>query len=149
LIPCNVITCIITLSDASAFSFAGIATHYVPSARLPALKERLAELSEGGYQSVNDAIEEFAAEMPKGYEYSLSKHRSAIDRCFKFDSVEEILDALRREVRRASSTSHHNLTCFFIKGTEWSKSIEQKLLAMSPTSLKVHFTLNVEHLVKR
>lgn len=62
-------------------SYAGIATHYVPSSRLPALESRLAEIDEPTYGKINTAIEEFSAEMDQEAPFSLAgSTREAIDR---------------------------------------------------------------------
>ncbi|RKP10707.1 ClpP/crotonase-like domain-containing protein, partial [Thamnocephalis sphaerospora] len=98
--------------------YSGIATHFVPSHRLPALEERLNELESDDLTVVNMAIEEFSAE-PTKHRYSLGPHRDAIDRCFKYNSVEEILAALKKEK------------------SEWADKTLETLNAMSPTSLRV------------
>jgi 3-hydroxyisobutyryl-CoA hydrolase len=98
--------------------YAGLATHYVPAQRLPALEERLNELESDDLSVVNMAIEEFSAE-PSKKRYSLGPHRAAIDRCFKYDTVEEIIEALKAE------------------GTAWANKTVETLQKKSPTSLKV------------
>ena len=65
----------------SVDSYAGIATHYIPSSRLSALESRLAEIDEPTYNKINTAIEEFAAEMDQEAPFSLAgPTREAIDR---------------------------------------------------------------------
>ncbi|KAJ1949882.1 3-hydroxyisobutyryl-CoA hydrolase [Linderina macrospora] len=98
--------------------YAGIATHYVPSERIPLLEQRLQELGTQDHDAVNDAIEEFA-DQPNGFDYSLRDVRGAIDRCFKHNTVEAIVEALEQE------------------GTEWSKTTLKQLQNMSPSSLKL------------
>ncbi|KAI7883088.1 ClpP/crotonase [Lichtheimia hyalospora FSU 10163] len=107
------------LKGTDAF-YAGIATHYIPSSRLSALESRLAEIDEPTYDKINTAIEEFAAEMDQEAPFSLAgPTREAIDRCFKFDTVEEIIDALQKE------------------DSEWAKETLKLMGNVSPTSLKV------------
>lgn len=63
------------------FSFAGIATHYVPSNRLSFLEERLSEIECDEHEVVNMAIEDFVSEYDKDYVYPLGGDvRKAIDR---------------------------------------------------------------------
>ena len=66
---------------------AGLATHYVPSARLPALSAALAADGPG-------VLAAFAAPLPP---FSLGAERAAIDRCFASFSAPEILARLAAE----------------------------------------------------
>ena len=92
---------------------AGLATHFVPRARLPDLKAALME----GDASV---VERFAENPPPaGFE----AHRGAIRRCFAADTVPAILRALEAE------------------GTEWAAEQVAILRRMSPTSLSVSLEL--------
>ncbi|KAF9997828.1 hypothetical protein BGZ80_009974 [Entomortierella chlamydospora] len=99
--------------------FAGIATHYVPSERLAALEDRLSELETDNHDVINMAIEDFVSEPKHGHKYALSENRDAIDRCFRFNTVEEILAALEKE------------------NTPFGTQTLKTLRSMSPTSLKV------------
>jgi enoyl-CoA hydratase/carnithine racemase len=93
---------------------AGLATHFVPRARLPALR---AALVEGGDAS---AVERFAEALPPaGFE----AHRGAIRRCFAAGTVPGILRALEAE------------------GTDWAAEQVATLRRMSPTSLSVSLEL--------
>ncbi|KAI9331143.1 ClpP/crotonase-like domain-containing protein [Pilaira anomala] len=108
------------LSGTDVF-YSGVATHFVPSSRLPALESRLSELEHANYEMINSAIEEFSAELENEPSFSLTgETRNAIDRCFKYDSVDEIMVALEKEPE-----------------TEWKKETVKALNKMSPTSLKV------------
>lgn len=89
---------------------AGIATHFVSSSKVEALKEAL--LARG--VSALDEFHESPAE-PSG----LTQLRLQVDRTFGFNSVEEILDALKQE------------------NSEWARSTLETLRRVSPTSLKV------------
>ncbi|KAF9431693.1 hypothetical protein BGZ76_011828 [Entomortierella beljakovae] len=98
---------------------AGIATHYVPSERLAALEDRLSELETDNHDVINMAIEDFVSEPKQGHKYALSENRDAIDRCFRFNTVEEIVAALEKE------------------NTTFGTETVNVLRTMSPTSLKV------------
>eukprot|EP01012_Entosiphon_sulcatum_P046718 TRINITY_DN6296_c0_g1_i1.p1 TRINITY_DN6296_c0_g1~~TRINITY_DN6296_c0_g1_i1.p1 ORF type:complete len:385 (-),score=85.78 TRINITY_DN6296_c0_g1_i1:6-1160(-) len=104
---------------------AGIATHFVPQAKLPQLVKQLEDISEqecvfaGGVRS---AVDKLIAqnEQPTG-SYSLAEHLPVIERCFSRDSVEEILEALEKE------------------NTPWAKGLATNIRSFSPTSVKVTF----------
>jgi len=99
--------------------YAGFATHYVPSERLAALEERLSELETDDHSVINMAIEDFVSEPMPEHIYALSKNRPAIDRCFRFNTIEEILAALEKE------------------NTPFAEETIATMRRMSPTSLKV------------
>ncbi|KAI9015839.1 ClpP/crotonase-like domain-containing protein [Phycomyces nitens] len=100
--------------------FSGLATHFVPSSRLPALESRLAEIDSANPEIISDVIEEFAAEYDSSLTPSLGGSvRKTIDNCFKYDTVEEIIGALKKD------------------GSEFALKTKADLLARSPTALKV------------
>ncbi|KAJ1807761.1 3-hydroxyisobutyryl-CoA hydrolase, partial [Coemansia sp. RSA 2599] len=103
--------------------YAGIATHYVSSERLPMLEKRLQELGTRDHAVVNQAIEEFASQAEESgtIEYSLAGVREAIDRCFRYNRMESIVEALKQE------TEHR----------EWAQKTLETLGKMSPSSLKL------------
>ncbi|KAI8060965.1 ClpP/crotonase-like domain-containing protein [Gongronella butleri] len=104
--------------------YAGIATHYVPSSRLEALEARLSELDNPTHDMINNAIEEFSGELDEEATFSLGGDiRAAIDRCFKYDHVSEIVAALKKEQGGAADA--------------WAQAALKMLQGMSPTSLKV------------
>lgn len=92
---------------------AGLATHFVPRARLADLRAAL--VAEGA-----EAVARFAEPPP---EASFAAQREAIDRCFGQGSVAGILAALDAE------------------GTEWAAAQARILRRMSPTSLCVSLEL--------
>lgn len=107
---------------------AGVATHFVPSERVPEIEKRLSELrpsngdatSDEYFSLVNRAIEEFAADAPANHKPTLSDaDRDVIDTCFKFDTVEEIIAALEAE------------------GSAFALKTKATLLDRCPHSLKV------------
>lgn len=111
--------------------YAGIATHYLPSSVLGNLTARLSELVfndhatlEHRLQLVNQTIGEFSTGLPPLDQEPIllaGRLRSAIDRCFKHNTVEEIYQALERETEQK----------------EWAKKTLETLSVRSPTSLKV------------
>ncbi|KAJ1976305.1 3-hydroxyisobutyryl-CoA hydrolase [Dimargaris xerosporica] len=120
--------------------WAGIATHYVPSERLPALETRLCELESSDLAVVNQAIEEFsdeAANLRDPTEFSLFPYLQAIDRCFHHETVEEIVAALEREVAKPSQTDIARAADV----QAWAQKTLTTLQSVSPTSLKVTLEL--------
>ena len=128
------------LRGVNAF-YAGIATHYIDSSSLAALTNRLAELVFKDYASMDErlamidaTIEEFATGLPYDQPMLLAGNlRMAIDRCFKYNTIEEIVAALEKEIGGEMS--------------EWATETLKKLSGRSPTSLKV--TLRQMRLGKR
>ena len=92
---------------------AGLATHFVPRARLPELRAALL----GGDAAV---VERFAESPPPA---SFGAHRDAIRRCFAVDTVPAVLRALEAE------------------NTAWAAEQVAALRRMSPTSLFVSLEL--------
>lgn len=99
--------------------YTGIATHYMPSAKLPALVDALAgaELHEGR-AAVTRVLDRFAEDPGSA---PLAEHRAAIDRCFSQDSVEAIMTALEGEA------------------TPWAQEMKKTLATKSPTALKLTY----------
>ncbi|XP_034937617.1 3-hydroxyisobutyryl-CoA hydrolase, mitochondrial [Chelonus insularis] len=93
---------------------AGIATHFVPSTKLEALTEALLA---PGDEEVGKIINKF--ENPSSREFSLEKHLKQIDHCFSANTVEGIIDNLKKD------------------DSEWAKEVLTNLAKMSPTALKI------------
>ena len=118
------------LKGVNAF-YAGVATHYIHSSSLGALTGRLSELVFKDYENmsqrletIDTTIEEFNSGLPYDELMLLAGDlRRAIDRCFCYNSVEEIEEALRIEKGKGMS--------------EWAEKTLQTLKERSPTSLKV------------
>ncbi|CUS09733.1 unnamed protein product [Tuber aestivum] len=114
------------LKGVQAF-YSGLATHYIHSTSLPDLEARLAELVFGDYQPleerweiVDSTIEEFVTGLPENTPIELSgETRKAIDRCFKFNTIEKILEALTRE------------------DSDWAGETLETIKSHSPTSVRV------------
>ncbi|KAJ3409936.1 hypothetical protein HDV05_004158 [Chytridiales sp. JEL 0842] len=102
--------------------YAGIGTHFVPSQRIPQLLARLSDIESDELEVINMAIEEFVGETNADAwkNWSLGGDvADAINRCFKGDDLETIVEALTKE------------------NTPWSEKTLETLKTMSPTSLKV------------
>lgn len=101
---------------------AGIATEYMPAARLDALEAALAaaDWGEDPNGAVDRAVAGFAADPGPA---PLDAHRATIDRCFAGESVEAILAALE-------AGAEHD---------PWAAATLATLVTRAPTSLKVTF----------
>ncbi|KAK9365503.1 ClpP/crotonase-like domain-containing protein [Lipomyces kononenkoae] len=111
--------------------FAGAATHLVPSAKLKDLEARLTELDtvedftgSSKYNAViNNAIDDFQADVPADYKFFYGgDNRKTIDACFKFETMEEITEALTRAAGA---------------GDEFAKSTLDTINLRCPLSMKV------------
>ncbi|MFJ6381335.1 enoyl-CoA hydratase/isomerase family protein [Kitasatospora sp. NPDC092039] len=87
----------------------GLADHFLPSERVPALLDDLAELP------VHDALERHVEPVPSG---ALEGQRAWIDHCYAAGTVEEILDRLRES------------------GEPEAKKAADRIAANSPTAVK-------------
>ncbi|KAJ5620209.1 3-hydroxyisobutyryl-CoA hydrolase [Penicillium lagena] len=111
--------------------YAGIATHYLHSSALSNMSQRLAELVFPDHMDlperldiVNKTMAEFSLGLPSTQQEPIllaANLRTAIDRCFRFDTVEEIFQALENETEQK----------------EWAQKTLETLSIRSPTSLKV------------
>ncbi|KAI8844792.1 ClpP/crotonase-like domain-containing protein [Chytridium lagenaria] len=90
--------------------YAGVGTHFIPAERIPALLNRLSEIESDEIEVINMALEEFVGDT------SLEAWKNW---CFKFNTIEEIEEALKAEK------------------SDWANETLKTLMAMSPTSLKV------------
>src|SRR3546814_1716000 len=110
--------------DAAGAVAAGIATHYVPSARLEGFRAALATTvaeAGDGRAAINDVLERYA-EAPG--DDPLAANRPVIDRSFIAGSVAGILAALDREAA---------------DGSDFARETAQTLRHKYPTSLKIRF----------
>lgn len=101
---------------------AGLATHFVPSEKLPELEKRLISLNSGYRNAVKSVIEEFSLDVQIDEESALNK-KSTIDECFSKDTVEEIIQSCEDEVRK--------------EGNGWLGAVLKELKRSSPTGLKI------------
>ncbi|XP_019696113.1 3-hydroxyisobutyryl-CoA hydrolase, mitochondrial isoform X2 [Harpegnathos saltator] len=93
---------------------AGIATHYVPSEKLPDLKH---DLSTSPNDSINDILIKYQPKL--NCEFSLAPHMSQIEHCFSAPTIEEIIERLKED------------------DSEWARKNVEILFQMCPSSLKV------------
>jgi 3-hydroxyisobutyryl-CoA hydrolase len=111
--------------------YAGIATHYLHSSVLANVAQRLSELTFPDHvelperlETVNKTMAEFSIGLPSLEEEPMlmaGSLRTAIDRCFGFNTIEEIFEALEKETEQK----------------EWAQKTLESLSSRSPTSLKV------------
>ncbi|KAI8148532.1 ClpP/crotonase-like domain-containing protein [Fennellomyces sp. T-0311] len=111
--------------------YTGIASHYVPANRLDDLEAALGDLAsksigELDYNSINTVIEQFSADMDQVPPFSFGGDICrAINRCFQYKTMEEIVSALNNEK----------------VAVQWAKETLGQLEEMSPTSLKLFLQL--------
>ncbi|KAK5078877.1 3-hydroxyisobutyryl-CoA hydrolase [Lithohypha guttulata] len=120
--------------------YAGIATHYLDSSVLQPLTTRLSELNFRDHADLQErlslidaTISEFSTNLPSPDSYGeklkngniSGELREAIDRCFKFNSIDKILEALRTEADGQGRIA------------DWAKATAKTIAMRSPTSLKV------------
>jgi enoyl-CoA hydratase len=101
--------------------YCGLATHFVPRERVPALKGALVAMAwEAGRErvQVEALLGEFAADPGPS---PIAARRAAIDRCFAGDTMEAVLDALAAETEDRA----------------WAEETRATLLTKSPASLRI------------
>ena len=103
------------LDGAECFAL-GLATHYLPSAALDAVKQRIAE----DPQCLEAALAKASVEPP---EARILANREKIDRLFAADSLEEIVEALEAD------------------GSDWALTELETLRSKSPQACKVSLRL--------
>ncbi|XP_021735280.1 3-hydroxyisobutyryl-CoA hydrolase-like protein 5 [Chenopodium quinoa] len=101
---------------------AGLATHYVPSEKLPELEKQLISLNKGDKDAVKSLIEEFSSEVQLDARSILNK-QSIIDEFFSKNSVEEIIQSFEAESLK--------------EGNGWIGPVLKGLKRSSPTGLKI------------
>lgn len=100
----------------------GLATHFVPSAKLALLEAALYRANSADPTMISSIIDEYS-EVPNLKEQSAYNRLDVIDRCFSRRTVEEILSALEREAISMKD--------------DWISATIQSLKKASPTSLKI------------
>lgn len=100
----------------------GLATHFVPSDKLPELEKCLLSLEAGNENAIRSAIEEFSIGVQIDEESVLNK-QSLIEECFSKDSVEEIIKSFDTEASK--------------EGNNWIHVVLKRLKESSPTGLKI------------
>jgi 3-hydroxyisobutyryl-CoA hydrolase len=109
---------------------AGVATHFVESAKHSELKEVLAHEKNLVHEDVNRILKQFCPEKPLP-EFSLSRYLEAIDRHFRFNHMEDIIHSLEKD------------------NSDWCRAQIATLRKMSPTSLKITLKQLRESVAKR
>ncbi|XP_043290182.1 3-hydroxyisobutyryl-CoA hydrolase, mitochondrial isoform X2 [Venturia canescens] len=94
---------------------AGIATHYVPAEKISALTESLLA---PGSRDVDQILDEYRSK-DLNKKFSLDAHMGQINECFGANTVEEIINRLKKD------------------RTDWSERTLELLSKMSPTAMKV------------
>ncbi|KAH9001418.1 ClpP/crotonase [Lactarius akahatsu] len=117
-----------SLSGRAVFEH-GLATHYIPSARVPLLLESLAGLEKPTFAQVNEAIEDLHYDRePSDTVAPLSGEiRAALDSAFSQGTVKGIISALQTYVTSGATT----------EVVQWAKDTLSMLEERSPTSLEV------------
>ncbi|CAH9143204.1 unnamed protein product [Cuscuta epithymum] len=100
----------------------GLATHFVPSDKLPELEKRLLNLNSGNENAIRSAIEEFSTSVQLD-EGSVLNKQALIDEIFGKDSVEEIMHSFEAETRK--------------EGNNWINAVLKGFKRSSPTGLKI------------
>jgi enoyl-CoA hydratase len=97
---------------------ARVATHFLPSELVPALARQLqdADFADGAAELLGEILRRLTHTVPAG---SFEAHRGIIDRCFRFDTAEEIVAALDAD------------------GSDWARTEAATLRAKSPETVKV------------
>ncbi|XP_022860365.1 3-hydroxyisobutyryl-CoA hydrolase-like protein 5 isoform X1 [Olea europaea var. sylvestris] len=103
---------------------AGLATHFVPSEKLPELEKQLISLNSGEENAVKSVIEEFSVDIQID-EGSVLNKRATMDLCFSKETVEDIISSLEAEATQ--------------EGNDWMTATLQGLKRSSPTALKITF----------
>jgi len=111
--------------------YAGIATHYLHSSVLGNLTARLSELVFNDFASLRERLEivnktmaEFSTGLPSVDEERIllaGELRRSIDRCFRYNTIEDIIEALKQET----------------ENKEWAEKTLKTISSRSPTALKV------------
>lgn len=101
---------------------AGLATHFVPSEKLPELEKRLISLNNGDPDAVKAVIDEFSTKVQID-ENSILNKQTVIDECFSKETVEEIISAFEAEAGK--------------EGNAWIGGVLKGLKRSSPTGLKI------------
>ncbi|XP_030477014.1 3-hydroxyisobutyryl-CoA hydrolase 1-like isoform X1 [Syzygium oleosum] len=108
--------------DGAEMLACGLATHFVPSAKLPSLEAALHTVDSSDKAIISAVIGQYS-ELPMLKEQSAYRRSDVINRCFSRRTVEDILSALEREATN--------------KVDDWIHASLQSLKKASPTSLKI------------
>ncbi|XVE65997.1 hypothetical protein DITRI_Ditri08aG0045900 [Diplodiscus trichospermus] len=105
--------------DGAEMLACGLATHFVPSAKLPMLEAALCHVDSSDPVIISSIIAQYS-EQPSLKEQSVYNRLDVIDRCFSGKTVEEILSALIREGRLrgvgACLVREYRMVCHVMQG---------------------------------
>ncbi|CAN1758983.1 3-hydroxyisobutyryl-CoA hydrolase-like protein 5 [Linum perenne] len=99
-----------------------LATHFVPSEKLPELEKRLINLNSGDKDAVKSVIEEFSEGVQHGEDSILSK-QSVINECFSKDTVVDIIKSFEAAASK--------------EGNDWIGPVLKGLKRSSPIGLNI------------
>lgn len=122
-----------TRLDGAEMLACGLATHFVPSAKLSLLEKALISRAASATSScdlafISAIIDEYSLQQPALNEKSALHKMDVIDKCFSRPTVEDIASALEKEVTTRDANR---------AGDEWLASTIQSLKKASPMSLKI------------
>uniref|UniRef100_A0A2P2JWN1 3-hydroxyisobutyryl-CoA hydrolase n=1 Tax=Rhizophora mucronata TaxID=61149 RepID=A0A2P2JWN1_RHIMU len=100
----------------------GLATHYTHSARIQLIEEQLGELVTDDPSVIETSLGRYG-DLVQPDKMSVLHRMETVDKCFRHDTVEEIIDFLESEASRTADT--------------WCNSTLRRLKETSPLSLKV------------
>lgn len=106
----------------------GLATHFIPSRRVPLLLQRLADLDQPSLAVIDQTIEELSSEIDEAESRSslIGPTRVAIDAVFSHSKVEDIFKDLQGLCKHEDESI-----------STWASRTLEQLKERSPTSLKV------------
>lgn len=108
--------------DGAEMFACGLATHYVPSTKLPMLEDELYSAGSDDPSIVSSIIDKYS-EQPRLKAQSAYNRLDVINKCFSRKTVEDIISALEKEAANQKDS--------------WISSIIETLKKASPTSLKI------------
>ncbi|KAF5732811.1 Beta-hydroxyisobutyryl-CoA hydrolase 1 isoform 1 [Tripterygium wilfordii] len=111
-----------TRLDGAEMLACGLATHFVPAAKLNLLEQELCKVDSSDSANISAIIDRYS-EQPPLKDQSPFHRLDAIDRCFSQRTVEDIINALEREASNMPDV--------------WISAASQSLKKASPTSLKI------------
>ncbi|CAL2242326.1 unnamed protein product [Prunus armeniaca] len=122
--------------DGAEMLACGLATHFVPSAKLPLLEKALISRAASATSSsfdlafISAIIDEHSLQQPAMNEKSALHKIDVINKCFSRPTIEEILSALEREAAEANMAHDDHRY-------EWLALTIRLLKKASPMSLKI------------
>lgn len=108
--------------DGAEMLACGLATHFVPSARLPSLEEALCKVDSSDPAIISEIIAKHS-QQPYLKDKSAYHRLDIVDRCFSRRTIEEIISALEAEAAN--------------RVDDWISTTIESLNKASPTSLKI------------